>query len=420
MSMVFTSLKSFVVSSSRPDALTLSRICVFAGVISSMISTTFMTRSFVLAFILYLVSGDWRRSWPTLIKNKLIIVSLLLVALPTLGLFYSHANWHNALLYLLKYLRNLYPLLFVPLFVRKETQSKVIIAFLIGVMLSEMIAYLHFFHVINFTNHPHSHWELAGDVQASFIVSYAAFLLANYAVDNKKYRVIVLTCFLICSIDVLFLSLERTGYLVYFALTIFFLYSHLGKRGILISVVTIPLILGLLYLTNARLHHRIDLLTQNIEMYYKKNEKETSIGLRLTFASYSLQIIKQHWLLGVGTGSFKQMFRDANGPLLKRMGKHVHPHNEFLHTAFQFGIIGLLIFLYWFYLQIQLSSTMQKPYIILFRGLILSYILLSLCDTSLHNPAGGIYVIFLSVFLASNMTVTEDKVRLCDVKKKYE
>ena len=76
-----------------------------------------------------------------------------------------------------------------------------------------------------------------------------------------------------------------------------------------------------------------------------------SILQRLEFWKASKLIIKENWILGVGLGSSKNTFlktyRKMNSKLL--IENQWESHNQFLSVWVSYGIIGLLLFIFWLF-----------------------------------------------------------------------
>ena len=75
-------------------------------------------------------------------------------------------------------------------------------------------------------------------------------------------------------------------------------------------------------------------------------EKETSMGSRIIAWKNAIELIKEHPLLGVGTGGYEPAFvdhvKDQKG---QENFLHHDPHNQFLKILAELGIVGLVIFL---------------------------------------------------------------------------
>ncbi|MBA2654527.1 MAG: O-antigen ligase family protein [Gammaproteobacteria bacterium] len=384
-----------------PKTATLSRVVILFGLMALMLCVPLLNKCFWAAILLILASNSWYKDWKVLLQKEVFVVALVLILLFTLGITYSHASWNYAFRSWDKYLKIFYLLFFLPLFIQKKARTQAIYCLIISVMVSEIFTYLHFFNLLDLGFPTSKHWLFVQDIDAGFVVSFTAFVLVNLAVDNKRWRAIFLICFLICSIDVLILNQERTGYLIYLALAALFFLQRFRWKGVLAAIILLPLFFASLYISSDQFNNRTNQVVSNI-LDYQKGNQNTSIGLRLSFAQYSFSVIKHHLLIGSGTGSFEEIYRTLNGPKINNETWPAHPHNEYISILFQLGVVGLSIFLYWIYLQIRFSFSLPQEEKFLMQGLVLAFVLLGFCNASLLvNPAGACYVSFLAIFMAA-------------------
>ncbi|MFZ2157840.1 MAG: O-antigen ligase family protein [Bradyrhizobium sp.] len=78
---------------------------------------------------------------------------------------------------------------------------------------------------------------------------------------------------------------------------------------------------------------------------YKELDQPTSIGLRLEFWQKSLRFIAEAPVIGHGTGSTRGLFEQAaTGPKVLAGSQVVsNPHNQTLHVAIQWGVLGVIV-----------------------------------------------------------------------------
>jgi O-antigen ligase len=83
--------------------------------------------------------------------------------------------------------------------------------------------------------------------------------------------------------------------------------------------------------------------------------KDTSSGERLNFWSKSIQAIGEKPILGHGVGAWQQQYiRLENGKPSERTANVRNPHQEYLLTGVQLGLVGLLMLIAW-----QLSFALE-------------------------------------------------------------
>lgn len=95
------------------------------------------------------------------------------------------------------------------------------------------------------------------------------------------------------------------------------------------------------------LHRRTYELVNELEEFtHRKQVNGHSLIMRLYFWNAGLAAVKQHPVLGVGTGDVQQimndMYRETDSPLSEAWYKR--PHNQFLTITVALGVVGLLVF----------------------------------------------------------------------------
>lgn len=379
---------------------------VISGLFLIMLSVSLMDKIFLLAVALVVLQTKWRAQLFTYLKQPVIISAILLLLLFTVGLFYSKGFAHDAFHMWDKYLKILYPLFFSPLFIYPKSRNYALKALIIGVAIAEILTYLRHFEIFSFGLPPVYHW-FVHDIDGSYIVAFVCYLLMNYILDEKKYRWWYVCALVFIGFDLFFLNQERTGYLVFVCLCGLFFLQRLGWKGFLIALLIIPITMGSLYASSKKFHNRVDMIFSDIHGY-NKGDNSTSIGLRLAFAEYSFKMIKDAPIIGSGTGSFKKLYQELNGPKLGGNTWPGHPHNEYIFILEQIGIIGFLFFWLWIFFQLRESFYLPLNEKRLLQGLIFGFLVFSLCNSSLAlSPGSNLYVVLLAVLLAAKGKVNE-------------
>ena len=159
-----------------------------------------------------------------------------------------------------------------------------------------------------------------------------------------------------------------------------------------------------IYQASPVLHKRVDLAISESEAWQPAVHDGTSTGDRLEFYYYSLQLIKEHPLLGVGTGGFAEAYAQY------RPGREVpNPHNEYLLITAQTGVLGLVLLLYLFYVQWNTSARLLRTFE---RdaacGLVLTIAITALFNSPLHDHTEGLFFAFASAVLFSGLGAGRD------------
>ena len=138
--------------------------------------------------------------------------------------------------------------------------------------------------------------------------------------------------------DVLFLVQGRTGYLVLAALAVLFLFrdcagAECSRPLVLVAAASAA------PTSFSSLPSRVSWWSGGVSQWQPGVADEGRVGERLEFYRNTLAIIRDHPLLGVGTGGFAPAY--AQSVQGTAMLPTRNPHNQYLLTASQLGLVGL-------------------------------------------------------------------------------
>jgi O-antigen ligase len=155
----------------------------------------------------------------------------------------------------------------------------------------------------------------------------------------------------------------RTGYIVLFFLlflVVFLVYKDKLKKGLYIFLSIVFLMSTFMYNFSEQFDKRVKDAKNDVENMIHQKNFDNSIGLRIIASYYSIEVIKNNFIFGVGTGDVMQeiekLSKDEHPYILKRISS---PHNVYLQVFAQIGFIGFLIMMLMFY-QILRFKTLDK------------------------------------------------------------
>lgn len=377
-------------------------LCAALGILFLAVEPSYGNFLFPLSVLFNILAGGWHEKWQIIKENKIILGGIVLLCLFAIGTFYQLVPLKFAGQGFAKYTKLGYLIFLMPLFVKEFWRKIAIHALFVGVFINVVVAFLCLWHVTPFAQY---HGTMGGyfihPIYVSVLTAFSLFVLANLLVDEKSYRVLYATLFILFSYTLFFVYVERTGYLIVFAALVLFLWQRWRWRGVLFSFLTVLVLLGGLYKFSPVFKQRMEVGVVDLQDY-RAHKYQTSLGYRLEFAKYSFKVIRERPIFGSGTGSFPLLYAKTGGPLLDENQLLGHPHNEYILITFQLGAVGLLVFLAWIIMQWYYSYELPLPYRRMAQGLIITFIINSFCNASLYiNATGMLYIVFLSVFFAA-------------------
>lgn len=268
---------------------------------------------------------------------------VLLVLLHWAGLLYTN-NLKNGLDFLAKnhYWLYAFALTAIPL---QNRTSLLIKSFVYGASFSSVVSILQYFGIVPLKKGmpiAFFYWHQTYSLLLAFGLILSVFLVSSHGFVKKRLLYTALSVLILLAILVV---PGRAGYLVLILSVPFISYIILGKRNFFRSVILFILITGVL-LTSPVVRDRLSQGIDDIRQYRSGNI-DTAIGWRFHLWKVSLQIVREHPFIGIGTGGFKdELRRYKPDPTLPDSSQ---PHNNFLYVMVSFGITGALILL-WLYL----------------------------------------------------------------------
>lgn len=329
---------------------------------------------FTAIIILFFIDGDIKNKLRFIIKDKVISAILIFI--------FMHIFWllgTDDFLYAkdkLSEMKHFIAIIIIVTMVKKEFIFRIISAFIISMLFSELVSYMIFFGFLepinNATKENPVPFMLNHSLYSTFLALALGMLLYN--LFKKDFKISKLALFIslfftiTISFNILIIS-SRLGYVLLFAtifsMTIIF-YGKYLVRAILSTVMVVAIFYVTAYLNLDTFKERTHQAKNNIEKIITKKDFTTSEGIRAGFWFYSFDILKENPLFGAGTGDHINYIKqkiieskyDKQEPMLYILGagKGAGLHADYLDIFVQFGLIGLLIFLNIFYQIIRYKT----------------------------------------------------------------
>lgn len=242
----------------------------------------------------------------------------------------------------------------------------------------------------------------------SVLMAFGAFLFALKAREaaDLRWRMVWALGAALAAFNVLFMVQGRTGHLVLMTLLLYFLISSFRWRGLLAALAAGLAIGGTVYLTPSSSLHQRTLTTINEYQDWRAGKPPTLANMRLESWSNSLKIVREHPLVGVGTGGFAAAYaRQVQGTTMMLAPQ---PENQYLLTAVQFGLLGLAAVLALFVIQWRLAWRLTSPTDThLVHGLIIVMAVGSLFNSFLLDHTESLFYAWLTGLLLGGLRFEE-------------
>jgi O-antigen ligase len=352
---------------------TIGEYFLFLGFILSITFIKFAPISIVLGCLLAFDSSKIKQGFRSLFQyNSPVFWLIVFYLLHVLGLLYT-TNYNFAFSDLgMKASFLLFPILFS--FTRFEFNLKSLFQFLnVSLALAALsILSFAFGRMMYYEGHFKISYILENEISLFYHRGYWSTYLSifsaislYFAIEYKKYRWINSGAFLILTL-VSLLTLSKAGALLLIILiSVVFLQFILKKLSLkfkLLSIGSLLLIFSLLLFSNNPLSSRFNEIYKAFSTF--KTENNTTIesnASRLIMWSTSTKLIKENFLLGVGTGDVKDALKAKNLELGNTgvVEKNLNAHNQFLNTWVQIGVIGFLALCLIIFFQFKAKSNFE-------------------------------------------------------------
>ncbi len=309
----------------------------------------------MLFVLLWIVEGDFKKKYLLLSQNKVVLALLAFFAFNVFALF-----WSDDLVSSLDSIKKYW--YFLPIFVlftsiKREYIKNILSAFILGMFLSEVIAYGVFFELWEFKHAtPANPSPFMHHIEYSVFLAFTALVLVNriFNEGNLKYKLFYSFFFITISGN-LFLAEGRTGQIA-FLLGLFVLamlsFKH-KLKAFVVAMALSTLLVGMAFNFSTTFHDRIIHGKDSLIDVIEKENYCTSWGGRVGAWIISKDIILEDPLLGIGINDNMKEFHhliDTKYLKMKCMHKSfMHIHNQYLQVLTQLGFVGLFLFLAIFY-----------------------------------------------------------------------
>ena len=148
----------------------------------------------------------------------------------------------------------------------------------------------------------------------------------------------------------------RTGYLVFLLFLAIEIYRALPSRWRWLSLLSPIIFSMILYAASPVFSKRITQIETNSQAYLQK-ESLSSEGERLDMWKHTISGILKKPILGYGVGSMPEVYRAEDGLIKAPLSQ---PHQQYLFWWAEFGLIGLMIMLGFFFALIKDSCLLDS------------------------------------------------------------
>jgi O-antigen ligase len=355
-----------------------------------------------LLIITWAISGNYRGKFQRIADNRVAVAAILLFLIFTIGLLYGDVAWQDRLPGYMKYHKLLYIPIVISVIRTDRHRRWAMNAFLIACLVVMLLSYMELFSVIPFHDDGQGFIVTKNRITHNILMAFAAFMMMHRAYAARaSYRYVWICLALMATFNILVMVNGVTGQLILATLVILFLIqvrSIKPIKFILAGLISIGLVV---YFFGVHPNNRM------ASQFSSVNDPSTSSGQRLDFYKHTFELVRQSPLYGNGAGSFKFEYQK----LVHREGDVApatnNPHNQYLLTASEIGLIGLAAFVYLLLTNIQKADELRyTQHCFTLQGLVLVMAFGSLFNSLLMDAGEGRFYTVMVAVIASAVGVS--------------
>ena len=251
-------------------------------------------------------------------------------------------------------------------------------------------------------------------VSYSIAIKLPVLLYALFKTNNKLILALLFALLNFSSL-IIFMLMSRGAFIAFMfvliVIILFKLFSSFKKNYLKVLLISITVILSFSFTETYINQSENNVLAERLGSL--NNTQDASINSRLRYFNDAFLSIKNNPLIGVGIGNWKFYsilydYEDMEDYIVP-----VYVHNDFLHTATEIGIIGLIAFILIFVIPLSNLTVLLKKgtysneslFLILIIGV---YIIDSMLNFPVSRPISYIYLIFALVAAIKNKLDVND------------
>jgi O-antigen ligase len=322
-------------------------------------------------------------------------MALAFVGLLAIGLAYGERPREDAFYYFGKYADLAVLGVFVTLFGDGAWRRRALLAAATGLALLVWLSYLVKLGIV-----PPNPWVkgtaafpivVLDSLTHGILAAFGAFLFAVLGARAPRgpVRAIWLALAAAGAANVLFLVPGRTGYVVLAVLALYLGFAWRRFAGLALFALAGAVLVGVGLTASPTLQNRLAETAREVQGWRPGVAAQTPVGYRLEFYYNTLGVIRDHPLVGVGTGGLPNAYEKRVAGT--GMTPTRNPHNEYLNVTAQLGVVGLVALFALLWIPWRLAPRLPAPdERLLARGLVLAIAVGCLFNSLLLDHTEGL------------------------------
>jgi hypothetical protein len=377
---------------------------IIAG-IGILYSPTVASVALVTTYVAFLASGQAIVRLKQVFVRPSVYWGAIFIGVVLIGMTYASVPWSDRGTDLLKWRTILWFVVLLSIFDDERWKNRLLVIFIVGTAVALLASFVSAAGWVTLWHDPNAllrSWVTQGMGFAVAALICLWMFLEKLLRGHMRWIVPVLGLLYVA--NMVFITNGRSGYVILgIGCAVLLLWKAAPLQRLAI-VLGLSLVAILAFSFPSRMQDKI-VLGMDEWMHESELTAVTSMGLRRVYYLNTLEILQDHWLIGTGTGGFKQAYTEQithkYDPSDWRSDPIGDPHNQYLAVFAQHGIGGLAVFLVWIVAMARDMRGLPK-YRALALGLLFGWCVTSLFSSHFRTFAEGhMLTTFLGVLLSA-------------------
>jgi O-antigen ligase len=355
----------------------------------------------------WLCTGDWTGKLRRVRDSSVALSALVLIGMLALGTLWGMGGIEDRAVAFKKYSELLFVPLLISMGISAETKNRALMAFCASVAVTLILSLCLAAGLLpvmglvkGVQGNPFCPFKKHTTHNVLMAFGSMLFAVQAWRAQECRWRWIWGGLAVLAAANVVLMVQGRTGYVVIAALGMALLYRAYRWKGIPVAIGLVAGIGAGAYGVSPVFQQGAELVVEGFQQWSPEKRAVDPVGERVEFYYHTLDIIRAHPIVGVGTGGFSEAYaeqvRGTQFPVTR------HPHNQYLLIAAQLGVVGLVLMLWLFAQQWRSSFTLENHvHGFLIRGLVLTIAVGCLFNTFLIDHTEKLWFAWLSGLLFS-------------------
>jgi O-antigen ligase len=347
-----------------------------------------------LMLLAWVLAGQYRKRWTDIRRHPITLPALAMYGLVVLGITYSPADFSQIANHLNKYSKFLIMLICLSLLTEAVWRERCRKAFMYAMTFVVLSTYANVWVQLPWSVTQTPGWGADHTVVKDYIfqgICTVLFVLMAWSealsAPQRLAKYFWSGASVLAGLSCVYLLSGRTGMLALGMALVVYVLTLIRGRSKWVAAMGVIVLFILAVTLPGTAKTRLDQALQEVQQYQQLTQpgaiatESTSIGARLMMWELSLQEISKRPLFGAGTASYHQLAEDRLQDAAACAVACVHPHNQFLFFGVEYGLVGMLIFGFYFVSAGRHAARLSP----LLKATTLGFLAIFLADSLVHG-----------------------------------